>query len=1058
MTPAILVDRIATHVRQHLPAGVTNSYFNAFLRRNRAALLQIANDHLTKTRSGSSSTHTAPDLWTASERTAANLRAMQLAANPPKKLSETERQILAAYSGWGGLSIEKVKQQFPNDFPVPEPRGLIHEYYTPSLVASEIARVIRPLLPTLPRHNGRIEALEPSAGIGRFLNATADFPNTHWNVVEWSELSARMLKALRPELDLFQGPFERWVRDHGATVTGHVGLVIANPPYGARGASITEDPDRSYREKTAYAYFLRRAPDLLAPNGLGVFLVPAGFLTGRSTANLALREKILRRHHLAAAYRLPSKLFPGALLVTDLLFFRARGGELSAVDDADRFIHEGRYFEQFPSHILGTETGKDAGDDDQTKNSRWGYQVEGTFEHLPDLVERPICGSCAIVAAPSIVPKPSLARRLETATAGLSDALASAVSLGFRIDRYLAITASEANDEPIQLWSELVDALAGWTKANGNPWTHVELRQLSKSGNSAVDRFVAAFTKTGALIPGLTQKPTFTPRYSGKPDDLVELAEFLYRTRRSLPVAALAEAHTALRGASKARDVSRRLPELLDAQWCLDDAAWTKPASRSDSLHVVPARDYLTGHLWPKHDRLAALLARHAHETPDTLLWGAVPLERLQQQFRRLIDALQPAVFDDLTGVSPRQGWLPLDLVGRWMSESINRHYGNLTLERREGLVQLHGENYDRLERADVSAETRWCIGWINHDKTTFQPKKRQNENIDEIRIKKAQEWEQSFRAWVASDEDLRTKVEHAYNRHFKGYVAPSFDAEPLPIARWAKDGVRLHPHQISGARRILSNRGGLLAFDVGVGKTYTGAAVLARARQEGWCRRPVILVPNSIVWKWEADLRRVLPDYRIAVIGSKKKQLARGQRKGLDTSDTDTPKERADKWTRFQAGETDVVLLTYTALARTRMNEAAVTAYAESTEAIRREVRLRQRNAADARKLTERQQAVLNEGVAAWIAEQMELPEGWEFDPGIAWDDIGIDLLIVDEAQTPYSLSCHRGSERRQRWVRPRHQRSRPRRSRRLRPRRPRPHRRRQSPPQAPAPARRRW
>jgi hypothetical protein len=28
-----------------------------------------------------------------------------------------------------------------------------------------------------------------------------------------------------------------------------------------------------------------------------------------------------------------------------------------------------------------------------------------------------------------------------------------------------------------------------------------------------------------------------------------------------------------------------------------------------------------------------------------------------------------------------------------------------------------------------------------------------------------------------------------------------------------------------------------------------------------------------------------------------------------------------------------------------------------------------------------------------------LELPEGHKFDPGIAWDDIGIDMLIVDEA-----------------------------------------------------------
>ena len=137
-----------------------------------------------------------------------------------------------------------------------------------------------------------------------------------------------------------------------------------------------------------------------------------------------------------------------------------------------------------------------------------------------------------------------------------------------------------------------------------------------------------------------------------------------------------------------------------------------------------------------------------------------------------------------------------------------------------------------------------------------------------------------------------------------------------------------------------------------------------------------------------------MLPDYRVAVIGSKRKVMTRGKRKGLVTSATDTPQDRARKWTRFQAGEFDVVLLTYTALARTRMNEAAVRAYAEKTEAIQREVKLRQRNAANSKKLTERQEAILKEGVAAWVAEMMELPESWDYDPGIAWDDIGVTSL----------------------------------------------------------------
>src|SRR5690606_15487041 len=114
-----------------------------------------------------------------------------------------------------------------------------HEFYTPTRVSREVARVIAPLVDELPKADGVVLALEPAAGIGRFVQAASgrDFEDLRWLVVEWSELSARMLQALRDDLDVYNGPFERWVREHGAEYAGRLGLVLSNPPYGQRGAS-----------------------------------------------------------------------------------------------------------------------------------------------------------------------------------------------------------------------------------------------------------------------------------------------------------------------------------------------------------------------------------------------------------------------------------------------------------------------------------------------------------------------------------------------------------------------------------------------------------------------------------------------------------------------------------------------------------------------------------------------------------------------------------------------------------------------------------------------------
>jgi hypothetical protein len=58
-----------------------------------------------------------------------------------------------------GLSIEA------SDFP------LVHEYYTPTVVAEAVADLVCPRLPELAGYDGIVRAFEPSVGIGRFVRA-----------------------------------------------------------------------------------------------------------------------------------------------------------------------------------------------------------------------------------------------------------------------------------------------------------------------------------------------------------------------------------------------------------------------------------------------------------------------------------------------------------------------------------------------------------------------------------------------------------------------------------------------------------------------------------------------------------------------------------------------------------------------------------------------------------------------------------------------------------------------------------------------------------------------
>jgi hypothetical protein len=299
------------------------------------------------------------------KRTKGNLLAIEVMSSG-RPIGSAEREILAGYTGWGGLSIENVASALPPKW-TPNSDALIHEYYTPPMLCLSLARVLRKYVEAIERVKGTVRALEPSAGIGRFVNGLSfkGYKAVRWTAVEYSPISAAILRAMRPDIRVVEGSFERFVAAEESALTGNIDLVVANPPYGERGASFNDDPNRNYRERKAYVYFLRRCLDLLAPSGIGVFLIPYGFLTGQSAEYLSLRKRVLLRHHLMAAFRLPSSLFPGANIVTDLLLFRSRGGELTEVAGEDSAIVEGRYFELFPAHILGQELRSDKGAKDE---------------------------------------------------------------------------------------------------------------------------------------------------------------------------------------------------------------------------------------------------------------------------------------------------------------------------------------------------------------------------------------------------------------------------------------------------------------------------------------------------------------------------------------------------------------------------------------------------------------------------------------------------------------------------------------------------------------------
>ena len=238
----------------------------------------------------------------------------------------------------------------------------------------------------------------------------------------------------------------------------------------------------------------------------------------------------------------------------------------------------------------------------------------------------------------------------------------------------------------------------------------------------------------------------------------------------------------------------------------------------------------------------------------------------------------------------------------------------------------------------------------------------------DDRRHEYAETFNRSFQDWLSSKnaQAKREKIVMAYNRAYNGYRAFPYSEEDLCLVRW-NTAVGTHcPRyfQSAGARRLHEERGGLLAHDVGVGKTLTAAAAIALGRQEGAIDRPLIVVPNALVLNWRTMLRSYLPDYRIRIIGQKfvkLKKIAKGTppdilrnqliAKGKSKAEAlaiarktmpvlpreETDAEMAAKVLAFRDGQFDVAIMPASVLEKIAMRRENVEAHTWISTAIQR-------------------------------------------------------------------------------------------------------------------------
>lgn len=233
-----------------------------------------------------------------------------------------EQEILAQFSGWGGLESYFKKDQHPKEFE--ELNALLTKdefrrayssardaYYTPKLVIDSIYQALDQL--GFNNDNHQKEIFEPSLGTGKFIAHAPSDKNYRFVGTELDPISANISQFLYPNQVIQNTALENhhFYQEYDA--------FVGNPPYGNH--KIYSSNDKELSNQSVHNYFLGKAIKELKDDGIGAFVVSSWFMDAK---NPKMREHIAQSATFLGAIRLPNSVFKatGAEVTSDIVFFK----------------------------------------------------------------------------------------------------------------------------------------------------------------------------------------------------------------------------------------------------------------------------------------------------------------------------------------------------------------------------------------------------------------------------------------------------------------------------------------------------------------------------------------------------------------------------------------------------------------------------------------------------------------------------------------------------------------------------------------------------------------
>ena len=954
------------------------------------------------------------------EKFSANITAIRTLKSIEKRMADggphangEEQEILAQYSGWGGLSdaFEPNKDSWHSEYT--ELKSLLTEeeyaaarsstltaFYTPPEVIDAMYTALRKM------GVGAGTILEPSMGVGAFFGQSHSYlyePTTRLFGVELDSLTGRIARQLYQKANIQITGFEK-----ADLPDSFFDVVIGNVPFGDYSVV---DPQYNRLHFKIHDYFFAKSIDKLRTGGIIAFITTSGTLDKKSEE---VRKYINARCDFIGAVRLPDSTFKsaGTKAMADIIFLQKRDRILEQdaswlhTTQTEDGLSLNSYFAEHPEMVCGTlktvsgpygptltcEAFADKPLADVLKEAMSHLHAEFHFQDIEQQESGAV--EASIPAEPDVRNFSFCLRNGKFYYR--ENAIMREVSLG-------ATSAAR-----MQLLIELRDTTRELIQAQLEDMPDEVITELQAKLNRQYDNYHHKFgliNSRGASLDMRDDSGYFLlcslenldseGNFIGKSDMFskrtIRAARPAERVETASEALALSVGERAGIDFGYMQQLTGKDKETLiqDLQGVIFADPLEKDASGEPRYYT--ADEYLSGDV--RHKLQVAKLA--AQNNPAF----AVNVQALETVQPKDLEASEIAVRLGATWLSPelikqfadelvdapyyvrdRVKVLYIPLTGVWNVTNKSYTGGNIKATVTYGTQRANF--YHILEESLNLRDVR-----IFDTKEDMQGNKIRvlNAAATQEAQMKQQQIEDAFKDWIWKDPTRRQMLVKEYNERFNSLRPREYDGSHILFHGMSPE-ITLRPHQKNAIAHILYGGNTLLAHVVGAGKTYEMVAAAMEKKRLGLCTKTLICVPNHLTEQLAGEALQLYPNANILV--ARRTDFEKANRKRFCA--------------KIATGNYDIIVIGHSQFERIPLSQERQVEYLQSQihDVINQVAQLKEERAEN---FTVKQMERMRKQLEKKLDK---LNDQSRKDDVVTFEQLGVDSLMVDEAHAFKNLA----------------------------------------------------